>query len=60
MTAGPGEASRILHTTDGGKRWTEQHRETKPESFLDGFDSGTGRAASRTATRWKTVASACS
>lgn len=38
LTAGPGEASRILHTTDGGETWTEQHRESAPESFLDGFD----------------------
>lgn len=37
MTAGPGEASRILRTDDGGGTWTEQHRETDPASFLDGF-----------------------
>ncbi|MEL6715518.1 MAG: oxidoreductase [Planctomycetota bacterium] len=37
MTAGPGEASRILHTRDGGATWTEQHRETDEASFLDGF-----------------------
>ncbi|MEL6432087.1 MAG: hypothetical protein AAFR54_23180, partial [Planctomycetota bacterium] len=37
LTAGPGEASRILHTRDGGATWTEQHRETDEASFLDGF-----------------------
>ena len=38
MTAGPGEASRILYTEDGGAHWTEQRRETDEKSFLDGFD----------------------
>lgn len=38
MTAGPGEASRILYTEDGGASWTEQRRETDEKSFLDGFD----------------------
>ncbi|MEL6908101.1 MAG: oxidoreductase, partial [Planctomycetota bacterium] len=37
LTTGPGEASRILHTRDGGATWTEQHRETDEASFLDGF-----------------------
>jgi len=38
MTAGPGEASRILYTDDGGAHWIEQRRETDELSFLDGFD----------------------
>ncbi|MEM9383078.1 MAG: hypothetical protein AAGB93_24220 [Planctomycetota bacterium] len=38
MTAGPADASRILFTSDGGGTWTEQHRETAPEAFLDGLD----------------------
>ena len=37
LTAGPGEASRILKTDDGGATWTEQHREMHPDSFLNGF-----------------------
>ncbi|MEC8513023.1 MAG: oxidoreductase [Planctomycetota bacterium] len=38
MCAGPGGASRILRTDDGGATWTVEHRETDPASFLDGFD----------------------
>ncbi len=39
LTAGPGDASRILTTEDGGATWTERHRESSPASFLDGFDA---------------------
>ena len=39
MTAGPGESSRILFTENGGGSWVEQHRETSPQAFLDGFDA---------------------
>ncbi|QDV09056.1 BNR/Asp-box repeat protein [Planctomycetes bacterium Poly30] len=42
MTAGPGNSSRILYTEDGGATWTEQHRETAPEAFLDGLDAWDG------------------
>ena len=38
MCAGPGGASRILRTDDGGTSWTVEHQETDPASFLDGFD----------------------
>lgn len=37
LSAGPGAASRILRTDDGGATWAEEHREKAPESFLDGF-----------------------
>lgn len=40
LCAGPGEASRILRTDDGGKSWALEHQETDPRSFLDGFDMG--------------------
>jgi photosystem II stability/assembly factor-like uncharacterized protein len=35
LSAGPGEASRIYKTTDGGTSWIEQFRATDPSSFLD-------------------------
>lgn len=38
MCAGPGGASRILRTDDGGASWTVEHQETDPASFLDGLD----------------------
>lgn len=38
LSAGPGEASRIYATTDGGASWTEQFRNTNPAAFYDCFD----------------------
>lgn len=35
MSAGPGEASRIYKTTDGGKSWAEQFKNPEPKGFLD-------------------------
>lgn len=35
LSAGPGDASRIYKTTDGGHSWTEQFRCSNPKSFLD-------------------------
>jgi photosystem II stability/assembly factor-like uncharacterized protein len=35
MSAGPGEQSRIYHTSDGGKRWQLQFTNTSPKGFFD-------------------------
>ena len=38
MSAGPGAASRILRTADGGATWEEVFRMDHPEGFLDCMD----------------------
>jgi photosystem II stability/assembly factor-like uncharacterized protein len=35
MSAGPGEQSRIYHTSDGGKHWELQFTNTNPKGFFD-------------------------
>jgi photosystem II stability/assembly factor-like uncharacterized protein len=35
LSAGPGEASRIYKTTDGGKSWALQFKNPDPEAFYD-------------------------
>lgn len=35
LSIGPGEASRIFKTIDGGARWIEQFKNTDPKVFLD-------------------------
>ena len=35
LSIGPGEASRIFKTTDGGDHWVEQFKNADPEVFLD-------------------------
>jgi len=35
LSAGPGEASRIYHTRDGGRSWTEQFRNRVVNAFFD-------------------------
>lgn len=35
MSAGPGSASRIYKTTNGGRNWTLQFRNRKPNAFYD-------------------------
>jgi len=35
MSAGPGEQSRIFHTSDGGKHWRLQFTNTNPKGFFD-------------------------
>jgi photosystem II stability/assembly factor-like uncharacterized protein len=35
MSAGPGEQSRIYHTSDGGKNWQLQFTNTNPKGFFD-------------------------
>ena len=35
MAAGPGEASRIYKTTDGGRTWDLKFRQANPKGFLD-------------------------
>lgn len=35
MSAGPGEASRIYRTTDGGRRWSLQWTNQEPKAFFD-------------------------
>jgi photosystem II stability/assembly factor-like uncharacterized protein len=35
MSAGPGEQSRIYHTSDGGRSWQLQFTATNPKSFFD-------------------------
>jgi photosystem II stability/assembly factor-like uncharacterized protein len=37
LSAGPGDASRIYHTRDGGRTWTMQFRNTDPDAFYDCF-----------------------
>lgn len=38
LSAGPGAASRIYKTVDGGARWTLQFQNEDPAGFLDCFD----------------------
>jgi photosystem II stability/assembly factor-like uncharacterized protein len=38
LAAGPGDASRIYKTTNGGRSWTLQFRNPKPDAFYDCFD----------------------
>jgi photosystem II stability/assembly factor-like uncharacterized protein len=38
MSAGTGADSRIYKTTDGGRTWTLQFQNTRPEAFYDCFD----------------------
>jgi photosystem II stability/assembly factor-like uncharacterized protein len=35
MSAGPGDQSRIYHTSDGGKHWQLQFTNSNPKGFLD-------------------------
>jgi photosystem II stability/assembly factor-like uncharacterized protein len=35
LSAGPGDASRIYKTTDAGKSWTMQFKNSDPEAFFD-------------------------
>lgn len=35
MSSGPGDQSRIYHTTDGGKHWRLQFTNTNPKGFFD-------------------------
>lgn len=35
LSAGPGAASRIYKTTDGGRNWTQQFKMSDPRGFLD-------------------------
>src|SRR5713226_6312953 len=35
MSAGPGDQSRIYHTTDAGEHWQLQFTNTKPKGFFD-------------------------
>lgn len=35
LAIGPGEASRVYRTTDGGRHWSEVLRNTDPDAFLD-------------------------
>jgi photosystem II stability/assembly factor-like uncharacterized protein len=35
MSAGPGDQSRIYHTTDAGKHWQLQFTNTNPKGFFD-------------------------
>ncbi|MEO1083994.1 MAG: oxidoreductase, partial [Acidobacteriota bacterium] len=37
LSAGPGDASQIYKTADGGETWTRQFVNTAPEGFLDGM-----------------------
>jgi photosystem II stability/assembly factor-like uncharacterized protein len=37
LASGPGKASRIYKTTDGGRHWTIQFRNTRPNGFYDCF-----------------------
>jgi photosystem II stability/assembly factor-like uncharacterized protein len=37
LSAGPGDASRIYKTVDGGKSWVLQFRSADPAAFLDAF-----------------------
>jgi photosystem II stability/assembly factor-like uncharacterized protein len=37
LAAGPGEQSRIYHTTDGGANWTLQFQNQDPNAFYDCF-----------------------
>src|SRR5262249_36270291 len=47
LSAGPGAASRIYKTTDGGKTWSQQFVMAEPKGFLDAlafWDEKTGIA----------------
>ena len=49
LSAGPGDASRIYKTVDGGKHWTLQFKNRNPGAFYDCFsfwDEGRGVAMS--------------
>ncbi|MEK6286825.1 MAG: glycosyl hydrolase [Acidobacteriota bacterium] len=49
LSIGPGEASRIYKTTDGGRGWTLQFTNQNPKAFFDAFafwDARTGIAMS--------------
>lgn len=49
LSIGPGEASKIYKTTDGGRGWTLQFTNKNPKAFFDAFafwDSRTGIAMS--------------
>lgn len=37
LAAGPGAASRIYRTDDGGRTWTQQFRNEEPDAFYDCF-----------------------
>src|SRR5690606_27144506 len=37
LSAGSGTASRIYHTRDGGRTWTQQFRNSDPDAFYDCF-----------------------
>ncbi len=37
LSAGSGDASRIYHTRDGGRNWTQQFRNADPDAFYDCF-----------------------
>src|SRR5262249_54321804 len=37
LSAGPGDASRVYKTTDGGKTWAMQFKADDPATFLDAF-----------------------
>lgn len=37
MSAGPGEQSRIYHTSDAGRHWQLQFKNTNPKGFFDGI-----------------------
>ena len=45
MSAGPGGASRIYRTDDGGRRWRMQWKNPHTEGFLDGMDAWDDRRA---------------
>ena len=38
LSIGSGDASRIYKTTDGGRNWALQFRNTEPQAFFDCFD----------------------
>jgi photosystem II stability/assembly factor-like uncharacterized protein len=40
LSIGPGEASRIYRTEDGGATWTERFRNVEPEAFFDAVAFG--------------------
>jgi hypothetical protein len=46
-SAGPGSASRIYHTSDGGQNWTLQHTNREPEGFFDAIAFWPGSAGQR-------------
>ena len=50
LSSGPGDASRIYKTTDGGDTWQLQHTNPETEASTIAWTSGTPRTASSTAT----------